>query len=186
MQAGSNTFWKLVETEKDTIWRLARALTHSYAEAQDLVSDTWVEAYRSFPSLREEAAFRKFVSTITVRLHRRKRWRARLFDPLEAAKEVRSDSIRESSHDLELLLHALSRLPARQREAIVLFEITGLSLKEIQAIQGGTLAGVKSRINRARNGLRDMILEPSADHGASRHDVALEGFTLGSIRLQQL
>jgi len=53
----------------------------------------------------------------------------------------------------------LERLPIREREAIVLFEITGLSIKEIQEIQGGTLSGVKSRMARARNRLKGMLVE---------------------------
>ena len=186
MEAGSERFWILVDQEKDTVWRLARALTHSYDEAMDLMSETWVEAYRSYPTLRDEAAFRKFVSTIAVRLYRRKRWRARLFLPLDAAVEVASEPRRESSHDLDLLLRSLTRLPKKQREAIVLFEITGLSMKEIQDIQGGSLAGVKSRINRARIGLKEMMLDPAWHGDDSVTRISLAEFEVGNVRLQQL
>src|ERR1035437_2250315 len=71
-------FWDLVESERHNVWRLARGLTRSYDEACDLMSDTWVAAYRSFPKLRDTSSFRSYVSTIAVRLYRRRRWRARL------------------------------------------------------------------------------------------------------------
>jgi RNA polymerase sigma-70 factor (ECF subfamily) len=65
----------------------------------------------------------------------------------------------ESSYDLELLLASLKKLSTSQREAIVLFEISGLSLKEIQEIQGGSISGVKSRLTRARDNLRRLITD---------------------------
>ena len=55
------------------------------------------------------------------------------------------------------LYQALSRLPLAVREAIVLYEIEGFSQEEICNIQGGTLSGVKSRINRGRESLKKII-----------------------------
>jgi RNA polymerase sigma-70 factor (ECF subfamily) len=163
-------FWEQVEQEKDRLWRLSRALTRSYDEALDLMSDTWVAAYESYPTLREPVAFRQFISTIAVRLHRRKRWRNRLFVPLEAAADLASDCTSESSYDLDILLSALARLPLREREAIVLFEISGLPLAEIHIIQGITISGVKSRLSRARRRLRTMLVdeEYNVDLGLAR------------------
>ena len=116
-------------------------------------------AYQSFPSLRDRQAFRKFLSTIAVRLYRRKQWRGRLFAPLEAAADLCYESTRESSHDLDVLIRALDRLPAKEREALVLFELSELSIKEIQEIQGGTASGVKSRMSRARIRLKEMLAD---------------------------
>ena len=159
MEAEQNRFWELIDAEKDALWRLSRGLCGSYDEALDLMSETFLAAHKSFSLLRDPDAFRQFLSTIAVRLHRRKRWRNRLFISLEDADDVGYESNTESSHDLDLLLVALNRLPLRQREGIVLFEITGLSLKEIQQIQSGTVQGVKSRLNRARHNLKQMLAD---------------------------
>ncbi|HEX5317267.1 MAG TPA: sigma factor-like helix-turn-helix DNA-binding protein, partial [Candidatus Kapabacteria bacterium] len=50
-------------------------------------------------------------------------------------------------------------LPRRGREALVLFAISDLSIKEIQEIQGGTASGVKSRMSRARVKLKELLLD---------------------------
>jgi RNA polymerase sigma-70 factor (ECF subfamily) len=159
MEVERDTFWTLIDQEKDALWRLSRGLTGSYDEALDLMSETFLAAHKSFASLRDHGAFRQFLSTIAVRIYRRKRWRNRLFISLEDAGELAYEVMSESSHDLDLLLAALTKLPLRQREAIVLFEITGLSLREIQEVQGGTVQGVKSRLNRARHSLKRMLAD---------------------------
>lgn len=59
--------------------------------------------------------------------------------------------------DVSALRTALGQLPARQREAITLFELAGLSLQEVQQVQGGSLSGVKSRIVRGRRRLAELL-----------------------------
>jgi RNA polymerase sigma-70 factor (ECF subfamily) len=157
------SFWELIEKERHAMWRLCRALTHSYDEAYDLMSDTVLAAYKSFPSLRDKAAFRWFLSTIAVRIQRRRRWRGRLFVSIENASEASYEMTAESSYDLDQLVAALDLLPHREREAIVLFELSGLSIKEIQHIQGGTVSGVKSRMSRARIKLKETLSDDSLD-----------------------
>lgn len=191
METDYEIFWDLVERERHCLWQLARGLTRSYDEACDLMSDTWVSAYQSFPKLRDRAAFRAFASTIAVRLQRRHRWRARLFVPLAEAAESPYELPGESSHDLEVLLAALNRLPLREREALVLFEITGLSLKEIQSIQGISLSGVKSRLARARRSLKASLVEEDRSDVASglaeaARAIDTEIFDGARIRFQQL
>jgi RNA polymerase sigma-70 factor (ECF subfamily) len=56
-----------------------------------------------------------------------------------------------------VLDRALARLPEKQREAVILFEISGFSLAEIREIQGGSLSGVKSRIVRGRDNLANLL-----------------------------
>lgn len=166
MRAEDGSFWELVEQERHATWRLCRALTRSYEDAQDLMSDTMLAAYQSFPALRDTKAFRKFLSTIAVRLQRRRHWRGRLFAPLAEADDMGYEITAESSHDLELLVAALDRLPHREREALVLFALSGFSINEIQEIQGGTASGVKSRMSRARMKLKELLVD--ADYVASK------------------
>lgn len=51
------------------------------------------------------------------------------------------------------LHHALAQLPEQQKEALILFEITGLSIKEIMIIQDSTESAVKQRLFRGRKSL---------------------------------
>ena len=57
----------------------------------------------------------------------------------------------------EALYAALDKLPAAQKEAVILFEISGFSIKEIAEIQGSTESGVKSRLKRGREALAKLM-----------------------------
>ena len=182
-------FWELIDSERHATWRLCRALTRSYDEACDLMSDTVLAAYKSYPSLRDQAAFHWFISTIAVRIQRRKRWRARLFVPIEEASDAAYEMTAESSYDLDQLVTALDRLPLREREAIVLFELSGFSIKEIQRMQGGTVSGVKSRMSRARVRLKQLLASDYpgwSESFFSGRGKSKEHFHPAAIRLQEL
>jgi RNA polymerase sigma-70 factor (ECF subfamily) len=159
MQEESTVFWQLVEEHRAGLWRFALGLTHSREDARDLVGETVLAAHRSFSKLRDHAAFQKSLMTIAIRLYRRQRWRGRIFRDIDEAREIATVGTRESNYDLDLLTQALGRLPERQREAVLLFEISGLSIEEIRSVQGGTLSGVKARLKRGREALRLLMLD---------------------------
>ncbi|MCX6139913.1 MAG: RNA polymerase sigma factor [Candidatus Kapabacteria bacterium] len=101
---------------------------------------------------------------------KRHRWRRTLFGAYDerAALEIpHTDPQPDVQMDIVILREALQLLPEKQREAVVLFDILGLSLEEIKAIQGGTLSGVKSRLKRGRAelqrklGVSDDVSEPA-------------------------
>ncbi len=150
----SSAFWQLVEEHRASLWRFSLGLTRSREEARDLMSETVLAAHRSFTKLRDVAGFRKSLFTIALRIHKRQRWRGRIFSEMTTADDRRTEDSNESGHDLELLLEAVNSLPAKQREAILLFEISGLSLEEVRVLQGGSLSGVKTRLARGREALR--------------------------------
>ena len=52
---------------------------------------------------------------------------------------------------------AVNALPLLQQEALILFEYEGAALEEIAGIVGADVGTVKSRLHRARNGLRRML-----------------------------
>ena len=93
-------------------------------------------------------------------MHNRKRWRGRLFgsyDSDSAEAMPYGGTAPDVSVDVEKLYDALAQLPDQQREAVVLYEISGLSVAEIQEIQGGSLSSVKMRLSRARKALATIL-----------------------------
>ena len=109
---------------------------------------------------------------------RRHQLRRRLPDDPDAAVE------------LALVLEAVDRLPERAREAILLTALSGLSLREVAAVQGGTEAAAKVRVHRARKRLLATLAEPGRDGApaARRHATApalAEAFALLAILLAQ-
>jgi len=152
-------FLALLQPVYDGLYRFIYALTRNRDKADDLMSETILQAYERFETVRDTKAFFSFVLTIAKRIHKRREWRARLFifDSDTIEQTYGSTSSPETATDTELMLHALDRLPAKQREALILFEISGFSIEEICALQGGSLSGVKSRLARGRQKLAELL-----------------------------
>jgi RNA polymerase sigma-70 factor (ECF subfamily) len=118
-------------------------------------------------------AFTSYAFTTARRLYyrraKRKKWWGVLGKDAEEIADHGTPSP-EITLDTEALDRALLQLPEKQREAVILFEISGLSLQEIVEIQGGSLSGVKSRIVRGREQLAVLLGERDSDqsHGAVR------------------
>jgi RNA polymerase sigma-70 factor (ECF subfamily) len=159
MHEGRPDFWELIAEHRAELWRFTLALTRSRENAKDLISDTVVAAFRSYPKLRDATAFRKFLFTIATRIQRRQKWRQRIFTRAEEGMDHLFEGPSESEHDIEKLMSALNRLPEKQREALVLFELSGFSIEEIREIQGGSISGVKTRLSRGREAVRGMLTE---------------------------
>jgi RNA polymerase sigma-70 factor (ECF subfamily) len=132
-------------------------------EGDDLFQEAVVRAFEKLHSLRDETRFRAWFYAVLLSLHRsRSRWGFwRRFLPLEpvlaTAMEPAGEDGRlreEQSMKAERVSRALTRLPAVQREAVVLHDIDGYKMEEIADMQGVTVSAVKSRVARGRQRLR--------------------------------
>lgn len=153
-------FLRLFLPLRHPLHRFACALTRSPEEALDLTGDTILAALESYDHSRPEESFRSYLFTIAVRIHRRGRKRRERMQRLDdaAAENARSSARSpEVEADIRALGEALTQLPLRQQEAVVLFELSDMSLEEIRKIQGGSLSGVKSRIARGRRRLAELL-----------------------------
>ncbi|MFI5263595.1 MAG: RNA polymerase sigma factor [Candidatus Kapaibacterium sp.] len=150
-------FLMLLEPVRPGLARYCRAISSDRETARDLVSETILIAYEHFASMNSDGkSFSSYLFTTATRLHKRWRWRGKrkvAYDAIRAAEIIDTNPAPDSGADIELLYAALRRLPEAQREAVVMFEISGLTLEEIRQIQGGSLSGVKSRIARGREKL---------------------------------
>lgn len=160
MQDLSSRFMLAFEPCRDPLWRFVRSMSRSRHEAEDLFSETILQAFEGFHRIRDVQAFQSFLFTIASRIHRRQRWRKLMFvewDDTSADILPHSDPLPDANVDAEILRTALQRLPERQREAVILFEILGWSLEEIRIVQGGSLSGVKTRLSRGRQSLAQAL-----------------------------
>jgi len=162
-------FLRLLMPVYEQLARVARAMVNSREDARDLISETVLAAFERFEELRDDKAFISYLFTIARRTAKRRRSRAKLFGEYDqqAAEQIRDIQNQPgTSVDVQLLYDALAKLPEKQREAVILFEISGFSLEEIREMQGGSLSGVKSRIARGREKLARLL-------GADAPDVSL-------------
>lgn len=182
-------------------WNALARYCHSVAgereAARDLMSETLLVAWQHFAELRDEAAFRPYLFKIAVRINYEAARKRKRQTPLtdELARELETTQLADDGEAAFRLLAtaelyaALDTLPDKQREAIVLFEISGLSLKEVQQVQGGSLSGVKSRIVRGREelarklGVRNPNSQPEQhDNGTSTNGKASDS-SIASVNL---
>ena len=168
-QEKQEIFLKLWEPLSDKLYMYARALEKTREDAEDLVSETILTCYEYFVKLRDYDNFKAYVFKIARSKFRRKMRRAWLFGKYDEGKasQIPSNEIQpDLPLDIELLYKALGQLPKKQNEAVVLFEISGFTLKEIKEIQGGTLSSIKSRIKRGREKLSQILCKDDKEYNS--------------------
>jgi RNA polymerase sigma factor (sigma-70 family) len=144
-------------------YNLARWLTRDDHDAEDVVQEAYLRAYRYFDAFRggEARAWLLGVVRNTGRT-----WLKRNRPPEPPApfdEELHGATADDPAGpflrgaDRELLRRALEELPADFREAVVLREMEGLSYKEIAAVTGVPAGTVMSRLARGRERLRRLL-----------------------------
>ena len=139
--------------------RFVRSRVSDAETAEDIVHDVLVKAYARRDTLRSEEKLDAWLFQMTrnaiVDHYRAKRPSEEV--PEDLAQPESEGSARE---DLARCLTALiTHLPERSRTAIELSELQGLTQKETAERLGITLSGAKSRVQRGRAQLHDMLLE---------------------------
>ncbi len=153
-------FLKLLKPVTSSLERYALAMTRNREEAKDVTGETIMIAYESFGSLKEETAFLSFLFTIASRVYSKRqrafiRFRA---DEKQDIDELYCNSLApDVAVDIRILYSALDKLPEKQREAIILFDIIGMPHKEISIIQDASLSSVKMRILRGKKKLAVLL-----------------------------
>jgi RNA polymerase sigma-70 factor (ECF subfamily) len=155
-------------------YNLARWLLRNDQDAQDVVQESFLKAYKAQESFRGSEARTWMLSIVrNTAMDFRRRYKS----GTEVALEDQGPEPEDDSPDPEGALlaqsrrdqvrQAISHLPAEFREVIVLREIEGLSYKEIASVLDIPMGTVMSRLSRARN----LLL---ADLGGTKLDGAGE------------
>ncbi len=165
-------FLKLYEPVHERFERFCRARVYGNMEFRDLMNETLLIAYERFDSLQSKGSFLSFLIGISVRVlannNRKKRFD--LVENEEKIKSFKDENVNvESKMEVYLLHQALSYLPEEQREAIILFEITGFNIKEIASIQSASESAVKQRLKRGRDKLRSILVFESSNKNGGKH-----------------
>lgn len=165
-----SAFNVLVERYQRTVYNLCLRMLASEQPAEDATQDTFIAAYKSLASYRG-GSFRSWLLRIGTNCcyDEMRRRKARPSSSLDAARddEERSFDVADPTASLEghaeqvelrsAILQALGSLPDDQRLVIILCDVQGLDYAEIAVVTGASLGTVKSRINRARGKLRELL-----------------------------
>jgi RNA polymerase sigma-70 factor (ECF subfamily) len=150
----------------DSAYNLARWLARDAADAEDIVQEACLRAFRYFNGFHGGDA-RAWLLTI-VR-HTSYRWlrKNRVQQPATEFDEAihtgpaatDPETLMLQKADSQLVEQAIRALPARFREVLVLRELEGLTYKEIAAVVGVPVGTVMSSLSRARDRFRHLVTE---------------------------
>jgi RNA polymerase sigma-70 factor (ECF subfamily) len=160
------TFEALVERHSAEIhaylWRLLR----DPELASDVLQDTFLRAWRAFPRLKHRDHLRAWLYTIaTNRARSLQKARARRELGLTGVSDEQPDprpSVAAQAADRDLrrrVLAAVERLPAKQRQALVLRRYQELGYDEIAVIMGGSREAARTNVHLAQERLRKWLCD---------------------------
>ena len=182
----SETFEQEALPHLDAVYRFALRLAGSPSEAEDLVQETFLRAFRAWHQYTLGTNAKSWLFTICRNVFLRGRERdVRRDELVTEAAQSSSDSetaARESpifagraDYDPEgdffrglvddRILEAIDRLPADFREAVVLSDLQDMSYQEIAGILDVPLGTVKSRLFRGRKLLQEELYEYAVESG---------------------
>lgn len=153
-------FGQLVERFQRDVYAKAYSILRSHGDADDVVQETFLRAYRALPGFRFEASFRTWIITIATRQALGAKDRQRLnHHPLEMEEEGKDHpALRVEEPQMTALLdqesrrmlrEALPRLPDRQREALMLKIQNDWKYDRIAQEMGISVGSVKAHIFHA-------------------------------------
>ena len=166
----------------DAAYNLARWLAGNTSDAEDVVQDAYLRAYRYFDGF-QGGNFRVWLLTIVrnafITWVRENRSGRMVFVPDTPAAESADteetlwgsrprdpEALLLESIDSQTLGRLMERLPAEYREVLLLREVEDLAYKEIAAVTCVPIGTVMSRLARARLSLRNLWLDQAATEDA--------------------
>jgi len=159
------SFEQAVLPHLDAAYNLARWLTHNDADAEDVVQEAYLRAFRFFGGFHGEdgrAWLLGIVRNTTYTWMQRNR-SAQLNMPLDdEVHEVKSADLNPEAlllqkADAQMLRRAVEELPVEFREVLVLRELDEMSYKQIAEVADLPLGTVMSRLARARKRLQQIL-----------------------------
>lgn len=159
----------LVEQYASTLYRVAFSVLRNAADAEDAVQETFLRVLRHRATLGEVRDHRvwliRIVWNIVLDRKRRAKTRPETEDVSDLARVLPATGLSAeeraaAAQHHSRMLHLVDRLPAKEREVLVLSAFEELSSVEIAGILGVTESSVRSRLFRARNLMADLLERP--------------------------
>jgi RNA polymerase sigma-70 factor (ECF subfamily) len=167
-----SAFDELVARYKDSLFNYVARMLGDRTYAEDIVQETFVRVYRNRNRYQQVAKFSTWIYTIAINLTKtelRRQNLRRFFSlsgSLDEGKTLELPDLRtnleKTAGDTIVRRHiqeAIDKLPKSFKEVIILRDIQELSYEEISKIIGAPLGTVKSRVNRGRTRLQELLKE---------------------------
>jgi len=182
LDGDTEAFNDLVERHQSRAYNLCVRMLGDADAAADVAQDAFISAYKHLPSLRGE--FRPWLMRIVANgcrdvLRSQKRRPSVSLDLERDDDDTPAMQLADTGDGPEAALMkselqktiagALAEIPDDQREVVILSDIQGLSYQEIADMTGINIGTVKSRLNRARSRLRELLVAAELLPRVRRH-----------------
>lgn len=173
----------LYEAMYKRVYYLAFRMTRSAEDAEDAVQEAFLSAFRALPNLADPNAFEGWLFQIAANKCRNVLAKSGRYTQLPEDEDGNTilDELPEENEGLipasalenrahrEIILSIIEALPQQQKECVLLFYYSELTVAQIAQVLDCSEGTVKSRLNYARKKLRDGILETEERGGIRLH-----------------
>jgi RNA polymerase sigma-70 factor (ECF subfamily) len=155
-----DAFGELVRRHQDFVYGAALRIVRNPVTAQDIAQEAFVRAHRALPGFRGQAQVRSWLYRIATNLalnavQRQREYPSDALPDRPAGRDPASDTVTLALR--EELEAAISELPDKFKEPLVLREYEGLSYQAIADVLDLPINTVRTRILRARRSLRERL-----------------------------
>ena len=168
----------------DAVYRFALRLSGSADDAEDLVQETFLRAYKAWAQFERGTRAKSWLFTICRNVFLRRRERAQRHDEIVSETADRSGPGQSPLNPVWVstlgvdpegdffssivdgrIVQAIEELPEEYRTAVVLSDVEGLAYAEIAELVGVPVGTVKSRLFRGRRRLQEVLYEHAVEMG---------------------
>ena len=163
-------FEQLIGPLEQLVWRICWHYTGNREAAEDCGQETMIRIWRNLESYRGDCALESWIYRIAANccmdyLRKKKRDQSvsmeplqeQGFDPADPSPGTEDRVVAEDEH--RRLRQAITQLPDDQREALILTQLEKVSYEEAARMLGVSEGTVKSRVNRAKARLKEILSE---------------------------
>lgn len=155
--------FRLYKLYSRAMYNVGYRITGNEADAEDVLQEAFISAFRNLESYRGEASFgswiKKIVINKAINVLKKRKWEAMPEDeeidiPVEEPEESYMPGL-----DVSKVRQAIEQLPDGYRSVLSLYLLEGYDHQEIAEIMGITESTSKSQLNRAKNKLKELLLK---------------------------
>jgi RNA polymerase sigma factor (sigma-70 family) len=155
------------------VYYLALRLVKNNDDAEDAAQETFIAAFSALPRLQNDNAFEGWLFQIAVNKCRNKLIRTKQTEKLpddyteyiaDPDRKLLPEAVIEEVENSRLILEIIDSLPHTQRECVLLYYYSEMSIKQIAEALNCSAGTVKSRLNYARRKIKESIRTVNYNH----------------------
>jgi len=156
-----SSFRILVQRHKEKVRNIIYLTVNNSDLVDDIAQEVFITVYKNLKNFRFESQFTTWLYRVTVNKckdHLRKINVRKIFVPVNETEDYSGENFSvESDNISEIVMNAVNKLPVKLRIPLILKDIEGFSYQEIAESVQCEIGTVKSRIFRAREGLKKIL-----------------------------